>query len=48
MSYEQTRYYPAAQINSKNVGKLRPAFIFQTEVLESMETRRSWSTASCT
>jgi alcohol dehydrogenase (cytochrome c) len=38
MSYEQTRYYPATQINSKNVGKLRPVFTFQTEVLESMET----------
>jgi alcohol dehydrogenase (cytochrome c) len=37
-SYEQTRYYPSAQINTKNVGKLKPAFIFQTEVLESMET----------
>ena len=37
-SYEQTRYYPAAQINTGNVGKLKPAFIFQTEVLESMET----------
>jgi PQQ-dependent dehydrogenase (methanol/ethanol family) len=38
MSYAQTRFYPAAQINTKNVGKLRPAFVFQTEVLESMET----------
>mgnify|MGYP006361998987 FL=1 len=38
MSYAQTRYYPAAQINSKNVGKLKPVFTFQTEVLESMET----------
>ena len=38
MNYEQTRYYPASQINSKNVGKLRPVFTFQTEVLESMET----------
>jgi len=38
MSYAQTRYYPAAQINTKNVGKLKPAFVFQTEVLESMET----------
>jgi PQQ-dependent dehydrogenase (methanol/ethanol family) len=38
MSYAQTRYYPAAQINSGNVASLRPAFIFQTEVLESMET----------
>jgi alcohol dehydrogenase (cytochrome c) len=38
MSYEQTRYYPASQINSTNVKQLRPAFTFQTEVLESMET----------
>ena len=37
-SYEQTRYYPASQINSENVAKLKTAFIFQTEVLESMET----------
>jgi PQQ-dependent dehydrogenase (methanol/ethanol family) len=38
MNYAQTRYYPAAQINTSNVAKLRPAFQFQTEVLESMET----------
>ena len=38
MNYAQTRYYPATQINTKNVAKLRPAFTFQTEVLESMET----------
>ncbi|HXD05566.1 MAG TPA: PQQ-binding-like beta-propeller repeat protein [Burkholderiaceae bacterium] len=38
MSYSQTRYYPASQINTSNVSKLRPAFIFQTEVMESMET----------
>ena len=38
MSYAQTRYYPAAQINTSNVAKLKPAFQFQTEVLESMET----------
>ena len=37
-NYAQTRYYPAAQINTTNVAKLRPAFIFQTEVVESMET----------
>jgi alcohol dehydrogenase (cytochrome c) len=37
-SYAQTRFYPAAQINTKNVAKLKPAFVFQTEVLESMET----------
>ena len=38
MNYAQTRYYPASQINSKNVAKLKPAFVFQTEVVESMET----------
>ncbi len=37
-SYAQTRYYPATQINTGNVARLRPAFQFQTEVLESMET----------
>ena len=37
-SYTQTRYYPGSQINTKNVAKLRPAFVFQTEVTESMET----------
>ena len=37
-NYEQTRYYPAAQINPANVGNLRPVFTFQTAVLESMET----------
>jgi len=38
LNYAQTRYYPGTQINTKNVDKLRPAFVFQTEVLESMET----------
>ena len=37
-SYEQTRYYAGNQINAANVGKLKPAFVFQTAVLESMET----------
>ena len=36
--YAQTRYYPSQQINTKNVAKLKPAFVFQTAVLESMET----------
>lgn len=36
--YAQTRFYPAAQINSKNVATLKPKFIFQTAVVESMET----------
>ncbi|NNE22157.1 MAG: PQQ-binding-like beta-propeller repeat protein, partial [Rhizobiales bacterium] len=37
-NYAQTRYYPARQINAGNVQNLRPAWIFQTEVVESMET----------
>jgi PQQ-dependent dehydrogenase (methanol/ethanol family) len=37
-NYEQTRYYPARQINVDNVKKLRPAWIFQTEIVESQET----------
>ncbi len=37
-SYDQTRYYPGSQINTGNVGKLAPKFVFQTAVLESMET----------
>jgi len=37
-SYAQTRYYPGTQINAGNVAKLKPAFVFQTAVMESMET----------
>jgi PQQ-dependent dehydrogenase (methanol/ethanol family) len=37
-NYDQTRYYPGKQIDKSNVGKLRPAWIFQTEVKESLET----------
>jgi len=37
-NYEQTRYYPAAQIDAGNVDKLKAVFTFQTAVLESMET----------
>ena len=37
-NYAQTRYFPGKQINTSNVGKLHPAWIFQTEVKESMET----------
>ena len=37
-NYAQTRYYPARQINAGNVGKLRPAWIFQTEIVDTMET----------
>ena len=44
-NYDQTRYYPGKQINTSNVGKLRPAWIFQTEVKESLgddADRRRW------
>ncbi len=37
-NYDQTRYYPGAQINTKNVKGLSARFVVQTEVLESMET----------
>lgn len=37
-SYAQTRYYPGTQVNTTNVSKLKPVFVFQTAVLESMET----------
>ena len=36
--YAQQRYYPNRQINTSNVSKLRPAWIFQTDVKESLET----------
>ncbi len=36
--YAQTRYYPGNQINTGNVKRLRPAFVFQTQMLESMQT----------
>jgi len=37
-SYDQTRYYTGKQINTQNVARLKPAFVFQTAVVESMET----------
>jgi alcohol dehydrogenase (cytochrome c) len=37
-NYEQTRFFPNRQINRGNVARLRPAWIFQTEVKESLET----------
>ena len=36
--YRQQRYYPNSQINRANVARLRPAWIFQTDVMESIET----------
>jgi alcohol dehydrogenase (cytochrome c) len=37
-NYAQTRFYPAKQINRDNVKNLHVAWIFQTEVKESLET----------
>ncbi len=37
-NYWQTRFYPNKQINTGNVSKLRPAWVFQTEVQDSLET----------
>jgi PQQ-dependent dehydrogenase (methanol/ethanol family) len=37
-NYAQTRYYPARQINRDNVHNLEQAWVFETEVVESMET----------
>ena len=37
-NYAQTRYFPGKGINTENVGQLRMAYVFQTEVVESMET----------
>ena len=37
-SYAQTRFHPANQINQRNVKNLHVAWIFQTDVKESLET----------
>ncbi len=37
-NYDQTRYFPGKQINASNVAKLHPAWIFQMDVKESLET----------
>src|SRR5579863_9848199 len=37
-NYWQQRFYPNRQINRGNVSKLRPAWIFQTDLMESLET----------
>src|SRR6201991_4286888 len=37
-NYAQTRFYPAKQINRDNVKNLHVAWIFQTQVKESLET----------
>ena len=36
--YQQQRFYPNRQINRMNVSKLHPAWIFQMDVKESIET----------
>jgi alcohol dehydrogenase (cytochrome c) len=38
MAYSNSRYHPADDIDTHNVSRLRPAYIFQTAVMESMET----------
>jgi alcohol dehydrogenase (cytochrome c) len=37
-NYAQTRFYPSSQINTTNVHGLHPAWIFQTDIKESLET----------
>lgn len=37
-NYHQTRYVPNKQINTANVHKLRPAWMFQTEIKDTFET----------
>ena len=37
-NYAQTRFHPAAQINTGNVGKLHVAWLFQTDVTDTLET----------
>jgi len=37
-NYWQSRFYPNAQINTRNVGKLHVAWLFQTDVVDSLET----------
>jgi PQQ-dependent dehydrogenase (methanol/ethanol family) len=35
--YSNARFFPGRQIHNRNVANLRPAFVFQTEIKESME-----------
>src|SRR5712692_5107291 len=37
-NYAQTRFHPAREISRENVKKLHVAWIFQTDVKESLET----------
>ena len=37
-SYAQTRFHPNARINAGNVAGLRPAWVFHTDITETLET----------
>lgn len=37
-NYDQTRFYPAEQINLENVHNLKRAWVFKTDIKESLET----------
>ncbi len=37
-NYWQTRFHPARQITTSNVHNLRPAWIFQTDIIDTLET----------
>ena len=37
-NYAQQRFYPNRQINRGNVSHLHPAWVFQTDIMESLET----------
>ena len=37
-NYGQTRFFPGARINTANAKNLHPAWIFQTDVMDSLET----------
>ena len=37
-NYWQNRFYPASQINTRNVSRLHVAWMFQTDVMDSLET----------
>ncbi len=37
-NYWQTRFHPARQITASNVHGLRPAWIFQTDIIDTLET----------
>ena len=37
-NYWQSRFYPNAQINTRNVSRMHVAWLFQTDVVDSLET----------